>query len=174
MISSTTIAALATPHAAGGIARDPYFRQPRPLHRCRLLLSDINEVPRKPCAVIPAPMVRSSICPAPKLMTVSSPSFAHHIAITGEDVAELSCHGGIYVTERILDALYAAGAVPAEPGEFTKRAFLAGKNDAYTSRGPLWMSSAQQENGNSPSPMLSKREHCSIVSIGSNSRLCAV
>jgi len=48
---------------------------------------------------------------------------------TGEDVAELSCHGGVYVTSRLLRALYDAGAVPAEPGEFTKRAFLNGKLD---------------------------------------------
>ncbi|MCM1523365.1 MAG: tRNA uridine-5-carboxymethylaminomethyl(34) synthesis GTPase MnmE [Ruminococcus sp.] len=46
---------------------------------------------------------------------------------TGEDTAELSCHGGLYVTERILRALYENGAVPAAPGEFTKRAFLNGK-----------------------------------------------
>ena len=48
---------------------------------------------------------------------------------TGEDVVELSCHGGVYVTARILRALYDAGAAAAEPGEFTKRAFLNGKLD---------------------------------------------
>ena len=48
---------------------------------------------------------------------------------TGEDVAELSCHGGLYVTSRVLRALYDSGAQPAEPGEFTKRAFLNGKLD---------------------------------------------
>ncbi len=48
---------------------------------------------------------------------------------TGEDVVELSCHGGTAVTLEILRALYDAGAVPAGPGEFTKRAFLGGKLD---------------------------------------------
>lgn len=48
---------------------------------------------------------------------------------TGEDVVELSCHGGVYVTARVLRAVYDAGAVPAGPGEFTKRAFLNGKLD---------------------------------------------
>ncbi len=48
---------------------------------------------------------------------------------TGEDVAELSCHGGIYLTKRVLRAALQAGASPAEPGEFTKRAFLNGKID---------------------------------------------
>ncbi len=48
---------------------------------------------------------------------------------TGEDVVEISCHGGMVSVARLLDALYAAGARPAEPGEFTKRAFLGGKMD---------------------------------------------
>ena len=48
---------------------------------------------------------------------------------TGEDVAEISCHGGLYVTKRVLRAALDAGAVPAESGEFTKRAFLNGKLD---------------------------------------------
>ena len=46
---------------------------------------------------------------------------------TGEDIAELSCHGGIYVTERLLERIYKCGISPAQAGEFTKRAFLNGK-----------------------------------------------
>ena len=46
---------------------------------------------------------------------------------TGEDTAEISCHGGIYVTRRVLSACVKAGAQPADPGEFTKRALLNGK-----------------------------------------------
>ena len=46
---------------------------------------------------------------------------------TGEDVAEISCHGGLYVTKRVLRAVLKNGAVPAGAGEFTKRAFLNGK-----------------------------------------------
>ncbi len=46
---------------------------------------------------------------------------------TGEDTAEISCHGGIYVTRRVLSACVKAGAQPAGPGEFTKRALLNGK-----------------------------------------------
>ncbi|MBP3514483.1 MAG: tRNA uridine-5-carboxymethylaminomethyl(34) synthesis GTPase MnmE, partial [Elusimicrobiaceae bacterium] len=48
---------------------------------------------------------------------------------TGEDTVELSCHGGVYLLRRVLRALYAAGARPAEAGEFTRRAFLNGKMD---------------------------------------------
>lgn len=46
---------------------------------------------------------------------------------TGEDVCEISCHGGIYVTRRVLTACLKAGAQPAAAGEFTKRALLNGK-----------------------------------------------
>ena len=46
---------------------------------------------------------------------------------TGEDTAEISCHGGILLTERVLEALFEAGARQAGPGEFTRRAFAAGK-----------------------------------------------
>ncbi len=46
---------------------------------------------------------------------------------TGEDVAEISCHGGIYVTRRVVTACLKAGAEPADAGEFTKRALLNGK-----------------------------------------------
>ncbi len=48
---------------------------------------------------------------------------------TGEDVVELSCHGGIFITKQVLRAALSAGAVPAQAGEFTKRAFLNGKID---------------------------------------------
>lgn len=48
---------------------------------------------------------------------------------TAEDVAEIQCHGGIVVMKKILEAVFRAGAVPAEPGEFTKRAFLNGRID---------------------------------------------
>ncbi|MBQ8683150.1 MAG: tRNA uridine-5-carboxymethylaminomethyl(34) synthesis GTPase MnmE [Clostridia bacterium] len=48
---------------------------------------------------------------------------------TGEDVVELSCHGGLYLLRRVLRACLEAGARPAQPGEFTRRAFLNGKMD---------------------------------------------
>ena len=48
---------------------------------------------------------------------------------TGEDVVELSCHGGLYLTAQVLRAVFDAGAQAAQAGEFTKRAFLNGKLD---------------------------------------------
>ena len=48
---------------------------------------------------------------------------------TGEDTVEIDCHGGVLVMEKIWKAALHNGAVPAEPGEFTKRAFLNGRLD---------------------------------------------
>ena len=48
---------------------------------------------------------------------------------TGEDTVEINCHGGVYVLQRVLEACLRGGARPAQPGEFTKRAFLNGKLD---------------------------------------------
>lgn len=48
---------------------------------------------------------------------------------TGEDTVEIDCHGGVYVVKKILEACIRNGARPAQPGEFTKRAFLNGKMD---------------------------------------------
>lgn len=50
-------------------------------------------------------------------------------SFTAEDVVEISCHGGRVATESVLQQVFRAGARPAEPGEFTKRAFLNGRID---------------------------------------------
>lgn len=55
--------------------------------------------------------------------------FAAPASYTGEEVIEFSGHGGPQVSRRVLEAFLAAGARPAEPGEFTQRAFLHGKLD---------------------------------------------
>lgn len=48
---------------------------------------------------------------------------------TGEDTVEIDCHGGVYAMQRVLDTVLKNGAEIAEPGEFTKRAFLNGRMD---------------------------------------------
>lgn len=55
--------------------------------------------------------------------------FAGPRSYTGEDSAEISCHGNPYIAQRILEDLYARGCRAAEPGEFTQRAFLNGRLD---------------------------------------------
>lgn len=48
---------------------------------------------------------------------------------TGEDTVEIHCHGGVLITRRILEAVLKGGARPAEPGEFTRQAFMSGRID---------------------------------------------
>ncbi len=55
--------------------------------------------------------------------------FKNPHSFTGEDIVEFQCHGGVIVAQEILETLLAHGAVLAEPGEFSKRAFLNGKID---------------------------------------------
>ena len=64
---------------------------------------------------------------------------------TGEDMLELSCHGGSRTVARLLERLSAAGARPAEPGEFTKRAFLNGKMDLSEAEAVMDVVSARAE-----------------------------
>ena len=66
---------------------------------------------------------------------------------TGEDTVEISCHGGVYVTSRVLRAVLGAGARPAEGGEFTKRAFLNGKMDLSEAEAVMGLISARGEGG---------------------------
>ena len=64
---------------------------------------------------------------------------------TGEDMLELSCHGGSRTVARLLERLSVAGARPAEPGEFTKRAFLNGKMDLSEAEAVMDVVSARAE-----------------------------
>lgn len=50
-------------------------------------------------------------------------------SFTAEDTVEINCHGGVYAMKRVLETVLKYGARPAEPGEFTKRAFLNGRID---------------------------------------------
>ena len=72
---------------------------------------------------------------------------------TREDVAEINCHGGILVTRKILDAVIDAGARPAEPGEFTKRAFLNGRIDLTQAESVIDIINSQNEYALSSSVM---------------------
>ncbi len=64
---------------------------------------------------------------------------------TGEHVVEISCHGGVLVTRRILEVLLRAGARSAEPGEFTQRAFLNRKLDLTQAEAVMDVISAQTD-----------------------------
>lgn len=64
---------------------------------------------------------------------------------TGEDVVEISCHGGIRIVRRVLEVLTGHGARHAEPGEFTRRAFIHGKIDLTQAEATLDLIRAQSE-----------------------------
>ncbi len=66
-------------------------------------------------------------------------------SFTGEDVIEISCHGGVLVTKRILDTLLETGAEAASPGEFSERAFLNGKLDLTQAEAIMDLISAQTD-----------------------------
>lgn len=66
---------------------------------------------------------------------------------TGENVVEINCHGGIFITKKILRLTLENGASPALPGEFTKRAFLNGKLDLSKAESVMSLISAQGEQG---------------------------
>ena len=65
-------------------------------------------------------------------------------SFTAEDTVEVNCHGGVYALRRILEAVFDQGARPADPGEFTKRAFLNGRIDL--SRAEAVMDVIQSQN----------------------------
>ncbi len=67
---------------------------------------------------------------------------------TGEDVAELSCHGGPWVLRRVLRLCLALGAEPAGPGEFTRRAFFNGKLGLTEAEAVMDVISAQTQAAN--------------------------
>lgn len=127
MIVSDTIAAVATPHGTGGISVirvsgpeafavcDRVFRNPKgkTLGQAKthtILYGHITDHGKNIDEVL------VSVMRAPH-------------TFTGEDTAEISCHGGITVTNAVLASILTHGAVLASPGEFTKRAFLNGRMD---------------------------------------------
>ena len=120
-----TIAAIATPHAVGGIA---VIRVSGPdaiavCDRC------FQAVSGRPLSVLSGYHAaygnvmdgRDPVDEAVALVYRAPKSY------TGEDVVEISCHGGIYITQEVLRIILRSGAVPAAAGEFTKRAFLNGR-----------------------------------------------
>ena len=89
---------------------------------------------------------------------------------TGEDVAELSVHGGLLMVQKTLEAVLAAGAVPAEAGEFTKRAVLNGKMDLTQAESVASLISAEGEESlkasvNALQGALSKRINAVLTSL---------
>jgi len=77
--------------------------------------------------------------------------FAAPNSYTGEDMYEISCHGGQYIKQAILESLFDQGAMPAGPGEFSRRAFINGKLDLTEAEGVMDMISAESSRQKSSS-----------------------
>ncbi|MCD6117068.1 tRNA uridine-5-carboxymethylaminomethyl(34) synthesis GTPase MnmE [bacterium] len=120
-----TIAAVATPHGEGGISVIR-ISGPESLH----IASKIVGIRQKLISVKSHSVVHTSVYNGKQFIDeVLIAIFRAPRSYTGEDTVEISCHGSPYTTGLILDLLIKNGAAPAEPGEFTKRAFLNGKMD---------------------------------------------
>ncbi len=125
MTFPTTIAAIATPYGRGGIAvirisgsdaipiADRIF-----MPKSSIMLSNIAAN-----TSIYGDIVSDGSIIDDGMATV----FRAPHSYTGEDTVEISCHGGILITETVLAAALTQGAIQAGPGEFTKRAFVNGK-----------------------------------------------
>ncbi len=140
---SSTIAAISTPQAAGGIGV------------IRISGDDAIDVADKVFKPINGKSVKNLKGYQAAFGSVEYNSerideavclvFRSPKSYTGENVVELSCHGGLFVLQQTLRAVFAAGAVPAQAGEFTKRAFLNGKMDLTEAEGVMNIISAKGE-----------------------------
>jgi tRNA modification GTPase len=127
MNPADTIAAVATPPGAGGLAVLRLSGKQALAIADRCLRSSAG---RSPSSWTPRTAVFGEIHRAnTRIDEVVITVFRGPKSFTGEDTVEIACHGGLLVTRRALEALLAAGARPAEPGEFTCRAFLNGRMD---------------------------------------------
>ncbi len=125
-LRSDTIAAIATPLGEGGIA---VLRISGPhaiavASKCLRAGKDIDRMPSHTIRLTEILGPGGAIIDQALVSVFRAPQ-----SYTGEDSIEISCHGGMLVSRRALESVLSAGARHAEPGEFTKRAFLNGKLD---------------------------------------------
>lgn len=116
------IAAIATPVGEGGIAVIRISGE-KAIDKVATIFrgKDLKSVPTH--TVHFGHIVRNS----KKVDEVVATVFRSPKSYTGEDTIEISCHGGVLVTQEVLETVLATGVRAAEPGEFTQRAFLNGK-----------------------------------------------
>ncbi len=126
MTASDTIAAISTPPGEGAIALvrisganaiqtgDTIFRGKEQPSKFTSHVQHLGEIFSAENQLIDQALVSVHRAPA---------------SYTGEDLVEISCHGGALVSAKVLEACLRAGARAARPGEFTERAFLNGKMD---------------------------------------------
>ena len=124
-----TIAAIATPLGEGGLAV-VRLSGPQTLAVAERVFVPTGKASRKPSTapshtIHYGTIVRNAVTVDEVLLAVMR---APH-TFTREDVVEITCHGGLLPAKLVLDAVLESGARLAEPGEFTRRAFLNGRID---------------------------------------------
>lgn len=137
-MEQTTIAAVATPPGKGGLA---VIRVSGPEALALMRQVFVPKTPGK--AFQPRLMMFGHFADGGRTLDECMAVFlkAPH-TYTREDVAEIYLHGGEYVVQEALRALFARGAVPAAPGEFTRRAFLNGRIDLSRAEAVMQLISA--------------------------------
>jgi tRNA modification GTPase len=137
MTRDDTIAAIASPAGTGAVGLLRLSGT-----RARAIFSKVWQGPELP----PRRAVLGTIAESGAVLdSVLATFFRGPASFTGEDTVEISCHGGVLVTRRILEALLRAGARPAEPGEFTQRAWLNGKLDLTQAEAVMDVIAAQTD-----------------------------
>ncbi|MDE2125899.1 MAG: tRNA uridine-5-carboxymethylaminomethyl(34) synthesis GTPase MnmE [Armatimonadetes bacterium] len=126
---SDTIAAIATPPGAGAIAVIRVSGPATPEICDRVLAPRVGPAFSRSRARYARLVTIAAGESALVIDTALATLFRAPRSYTGEHLAEISCHGGRVVPQSVLSALLAAGARAADPGEFTLRAFLAGRVD---------------------------------------------
>ena len=141
MREADTIAALATPVGAGAVAV-LRVSGPRALEVAGRVFCGQQKVEKIASGrVARGQIVRDGAVLDDVLLTV----FRAPRSYTGENVVEISGHGGVVVAQSVLRAVLESGAVPAPPGEFTRRAFLNGKMDLTRAEAVMDLISARGE-----------------------------
>jgi tRNA modification GTPase len=121
---ATTIAAISTPPGKGGVAVIRLSGPEAFEIAARVFRPRGKQMPHeRPRTAIYGDFLDGGV-PVDDGLATAFPAPASY---TGEDTVELSCHGGVLITRTVLEALLAAGATHAAPGEFTRRAYLSGR-----------------------------------------------
>lgn len=141
----STIAALATPPGISGIAVIR-LSGPRAAEVCDLAFKPGKSFPKaSEMEGYTMSVGRWTDPEGTVLDQVVLAAFRAPKSYTGEDLYEISCHGGLQVRRSILESLYAAGVLPAGPGEFSKRAFINGKMDLMQAEAVMDLIHAESE-----------------------------
>ncbi len=144
MLPEETIAAISTPIGPGGIGIIRISGQGALAIADRLVSTKKGKISSKPSHTITLAKIIDSatqdVIDEVLITVMKAPN-----SYTREDVVEINCHAGAFTMKKILDATLKEGARLAEPGEFTRRAFLAGRIDLTQAQAVISLIQARSE-----------------------------